>query len=76
MGRATGLPEDLQQLRDTEDWLETENPRPANTRDNKIVRSKHKIINRSQYILAPSERGSLPQQTLDSPKHLKIRKLT
>jgi hypothetical protein len=54
--RGTGLPGDLQQPRDTGGRLQTEPPRPGNTRDNQMVRDKHKTINnRSQYTLTPSE---------------------
>jgi hypothetical protein len=47
--------------------LQTETPRPANTRYNQVVRGKHKnISNRSQYTLASSEPSSL---TTASPRY-------
>ena len=59
MVRATGLPGDLKQPKDKGGRLQTESPRPANTRDNQMVRSKPKIIsNWSQYIWASSEPSS------------------
>jgi hypothetical protein len=41
------------------DRLQTESPRPADTRENQMVSGKHKTIsNRSQYMLASSECSS------------------
>lgn len=52
--RAIDHPRDLLLHKDTRGRLHTETPKPANTRDNQIVRGKCKIIsNRNQYILTP-----------------------
>jgi hypothetical protein len=59
VARATGLPGNLQQPRDTGGRLQTETPRSVNTRNNQMVRGKHKTIsNKSQYTLAPSKPSS------------------
>jgi hypothetical protein len=50
---------DLKQIRNKRGRLQTESPRPANTRDNKMVRGKRKTISkRSQYTWASSEPSS------------------
>jgi hypothetical protein len=55
----TGLPGVLKQPRDKRGRLQTQTPRPANTRDNQMSRGKHKkISNKSQYMGASSELSS------------------
>jgi hypothetical protein len=57
--RATGLPGDLKQPRDKRGRLQTETPRPTNTRDNQMARVRHKTITtRTQYLEASSEPSS------------------
>jgi len=59
MSRATDLPGDQQQVRNIRSRHETGTSRPANTKDNHMVRGKRKTIsNRSQYTLSSSEPGS------------------
>jgi hypothetical protein len=65
--RATDLPEDLNQTRDKRGRLQTESPRPTNTRDIQMVRSNCKTIsNRSQYMWVSSEPSS---PTTASPEY-------
>jgi hypothetical protein len=76
--RATGLQGDLKKPGDTGRRLQTETPRPANTRDKQMAKGNRETIsNRSQYTLASSEPAVLlPQQALYTPTYLKNRKLT
>ena len=58
---------DLKQPRDKRGRLQTESPRPANTRDNQRSRDKHKTIsNRSKYTWTSSEPSS---PTTASPEY-------
>ena len=58
--RTAGLSGDLKQPRGKRGRLQTETPRPANTRAKQMLRGKHMTTsNRSQYTLALSESAVL-----------------